>query len=200
MLGLQHVQRLQAANAQEVQEDRDVVHALGQAGRPQMPAFPGVLLVLPQGLVHAHRHAQPGGLDHEAADGAGAREVVEHLDAEDQMATPALTFHQHFAVTQPEGFLEAKREVARVDRGLALGTGEVGELFPHPLVAVDGSYGVAAHQQLLRSGLTQRLQRQHAGSIGVERIHDRLLVEGGPCGHRGGQSWKRYVQPRRPTT
>jgi hypothetical protein len=170
------------------------VHALGQAGGPQIPALSGVLLVLAQGLVHAHRHAQPGRLDHEAADGAGAHEVVEHLDAEDQVPPPLLAELEHLPVAKAIRLLEAQGQFTRVLGGQALGAGVVGQMLPHPLVAIDGADGVAAHQQFLRSALAQRLQRQRAESIGVERIHDRLLVDGGHSGHRGGRSWKRYVQ------
>ena len=52
-------------------------------------------------------------------------------------------------------------------------------------LAVYGADGVVAHQQFLRSALAQRLQRQRTGSIGVEKIHDRLLVDGSPDGRRG---------------
>jgi hypothetical protein len=51
-------------------------------------------------------YAKPGGLDHEAADGAGAREVVQHLDAEHEVASPVLSLAQHFAVAQAEVLLE----------------------------------------------------------------------------------------------
>jgi hypothetical protein len=72
VFGQPGVQRLQAASAQEVQEERDVVHA--------------------------HRHAKPGHLDHEAADGSGACEVVEHLETECQLAPPLLAGLDHLPI------------------------------------------------------------------------------------------------------
>ncbi len=69
-------------------------------------------LCVPVGIHKALREAVLHAFDHEAADGAGAREVVENLDVEDHVASPPPPFHQHFAVAQAEGFLEAERAVA----------------------------------------------------------------------------------------
>lgn len=69
-------------------------------------------------LVQAY--ATSGGLGHEEADGAGARENVEELVAADKVPLPPLS-------------IEAKRKVARLDCWLALATGKLDEWFPSPL-------------------------------------------------------------------
>ena len=69
---------------------------------------------LTQCLVHANRYAQSGRLDLEAANGAGTCEVVEHLDTEDQMASPPLTDLEHLPVAKTVRLLEAQGEVTRV--------------------------------------------------------------------------------------
>ena len=74
----------------------------------RMPALSGVLLVLAQRLVHAHRYAQPSGLDRETGDGAGAGEVVEHLDAVDEVQPPQLAKLEHLAFAKAVDLLEAK--------------------------------------------------------------------------------------------
>ncbi|MCK7512071.1 MAG: hypothetical protein MZV70_53850, partial [Desulfobacterales bacterium] len=110
------------------------------------------------------------------------------------MPPPLLAELEHLPVAKAVRLLEANGQLTRVLGWQALGAGEVSQMLPHPLVAIYGADGVAAHQQFLRSALAKRLQRQRTGSIGVEQIHDRLLVDGSPSGHRGGRSWNYYVQ------
>lgn len=76
---------------QEVEEDGDAVHPLGQTGAAQVAPLPRILLVLAQRPVHANRDAQPGGLDGEARDGGVVAINCTRCPARTLRARPAKT-------------------------------------------------------------------------------------------------------------